>query len=156
MHLLETTLSERSRAPLPNISETERKVFRAPKTILLAEDNDDLRYVMECSLSSMGYLVVACADAHLASTAFHSHPAIDLLLTDFEMPSKTGIELARELTAVCPALPVMIITGSLLPAATMQEMDDRRWVYVSKPCRLSTLEASLQEILTVALPAAAA
>lgn len=126
------------------------------KTVLLAEDDEDLRYVMECSLRAMGYDVVACADAQLASAAFHAHPAIDILLTDFEMPKRSGMELARELTTSCPALPVMIVTGSILSSAAMQEIHDRRWTYVSKPCRLSALESTLQEILTSGLPAAAA
>lgn len=123
------------------------------KTVLLAEDNDDLRYVMELSLRAMGYQVVACADAHLASAAFRSHPAIDLLMTDFEMPRRTGIELARELTALCPALRVMIVTGSLLPPSTMQEIHERQWTFVSKPCRLSALEITMKTMLRAELPA---
>ena len=117
------------------------------RTVLLAEDNDDLRYVMECSLMAMGYAVVACADGQFASTAFHSHPVIDILLTDFEMPRRSGIELARELTASHPALPVILITGSLLSSATMQEIYVRRWIYVSKPCRFPALESTLNDVL---------
>lgn len=156
MHLLEAAHEERSRTLAPERWEARREISQVLKTILLAEDDEDLRYVMECSLRTMGYDVVACADAQLASTAFHTHPAIDILLTDFDMPGKSGLELARELTALCPALPVMILTGSVLAAATMQEIRDRRWTYVSKPCYLSALESNLQTMLMVELPAAAA
>lgn len=156
MQLLEVIPAERSRTLIPELREPERKVVQVLKTVLLAEDNDGLRYVMECGLRAMGYVVVACADAQLASTAFHSHPAIDILLTDFNMPRKSGIELARELTALCPALPVMILTGSLLSAATMQEIHDRRWTYVSKPYCFPALESTLKEILIDERPAVAA
>ena len=134
---------------------TELKVFRILKTVLLAEDDDDLRYVMECSLRGIGYLVVACADAHLAAKAFHSHPEIDLLMTDIEMPGRSGLELARELTALSPSLPVMMITGSILSAAAMEEIRARQWTYISKPCDLSRLETTMKQILTaeVAIPA---
>lgn len=125
----------------------EHNVFLPIKTILLAEDDPDLRYVMDCSLQAMGYRVVACADAQLASAAFHSHPTVDILLTDYEMPRRSGVELARELTTLDPSLPVIILTGSLLSAAIMQEIHDRRWTFVSKPCHLSALEVTLRQKL---------
>lgn len=146
MHLVEAAPSAIS-WNLSEIPETKLIVPRAVQTVLLAEDNDDLRYVMECSLRSMGYAVVACADGQLALAAFHSHPTIDVLLTDFEMPTKSGVELARELTSLRPSLPVMIITGSILPAVTRQELRDRRWIYLSKPCHLSHLESALKTVL---------
>ena len=153
MHLLEATPVELGQALLSDHVERERKVCRSPETVLLAEDDNDLRYVMELSLSAMGYLVVACADAHLAATAFHAHTAIDILLTDFEMPRRSGVELARELTAIRPSLPVMIITGSILPAATMQEIHDRQWMYVSKPCHLAALQATLKCMVNTGIAA---
>lgn len=156
MDLLEVVPAERGRSHFPELDGPERKAPPALKTILLAEDDDDLRYVMECCLRSMGYVVVPCADAQLASTAFRSQPAIDVLLTDFDMPGKSGIELARELTALRPALPVVMVTGSLLSSDTMQELHDRRWTYVSKPCRLSALESILGELLVTERPAALA
>ena len=107
---------------------------------------------MECTLTVMGYRVVACADAKRASRAFSSHQSIDLLLTDFEMPDQSGIELARELTALCPLLPVMIITGSVLSATNMQEIHRRHWVYVSKPCQLSSLETTMKHLLRIESP----
>lgn len=147
MHRLDVSPGNGAQTFTPELSETERKVFRILRTVLLAEDDDDLRYVMECSLKAMGYLVVACADAEIASAAFRSHPAIDILLTDVEMPGRSGIELARELTALRPALPVIVITGSLLSTGTMQEICDRRWNYFGKPCRLSVLESTMKALL---------
>ena len=118
------------------------------KTLLLAEDDHDLRLVMERTLSSMGYLVVACANAQLASAAFHTQ-AFDVLVTDFEMPGKTGLELARELTNFQPGLPVLIITGSMLSANVLQELIDRRWVYLSKPSNPVVVESLLKRLVTV-------
>jgi DNA-binding NtrC family response regulator len=115
------------------------------KTLLLVEDDDDLRLVMDFSLTAMGYAVIACADAHLASTAFHTH-VIDVLVTDFEMPRKSGLELARELTALQPALPVVVITGSLLPAEMLWELRDRNWIYIRKPSDMSLVRSILASI----------
>ena len=131
----------------PDLPLPQRKAFRQPKTILLAEDDDALRYVMDCTLTSMGYRVIACADAQVACCAFHSRSGIDILLTDVEMPGRSGFELARELTKACPSLPVMIITGSTLSDETLQEIEDKRWIYVRKPYRLPSLEATLEQLL---------
>lgn len=131
----------------PDLCSTQKKSLEERKTILLAEDDNDLRYVMECTFTAMGYNVVACADAQLASWTFRSRTPIDILLTDFQMPGRSGIDLARELTGLCPALPVMIITGSALSAAIFEEIRERGWIYVSKPCRLPSLEASLEQAL---------
>ncbi len=116
-------------------------------TVLLAEDDDDLRYVMECALKSLGFLVVACPDAQLATIAFRHYAYVDILLTDFEMPGRSGVELARELTSLCPNLPVMVFSGSTLADTTMQEIHDRLWTFVRKPCRLADLGATLKSLL---------
>jgi len=133
---------------LRSSSDPNREAIASRKTLLLAEDDEDLRLIMQCSLSAMGYLVVACADASLASAAFRTN-AIDVLLTDFEMPGRTGLELARELTAVQPTLPVMLITGSMLSLDILQELQNRQWVYLRKPSNLSVVKSILDKLIHV-------
>ncbi len=63
------------------------------------------------------------------------------------------MELARELTALRPSLPVLIMSGSLLPDVLLEEIRIRSWVFRSKPCRLDALadliESMLQQKLTL-------
>ena len=132
---------------LTKFSQSGNAVYRARKTILLAEDDSDLRFIMEYTLTSMGYLVIAAADAYLASAAFRTQ-RVDLLLSDYEMPGRTGVELARELTGLQPDLPVMIITGSILHAVTLAEINAKAWTYLSKPCHMGALEGRLQQLFT--------
>lgn len=147
MTLLETRQLIPEQSIVTTFRVQEQEAFRPRKTVLLAEDNDDLRFVMECTLTAMGYLVVACADAYLAAAEFRSQRCIDVLLTDLEMPGRSGLELARELTGLRPSLPVVIITGSVLSANTLQDIHDRHWIYVSKPCHLTVLETTLRQLL---------
>ncbi len=116
------------------------------QTVLLVDDDDALRQVMEASLSMMGYDVIACPDAQTASLAFHSSQ-VDVLLTDLQMPGRSGVELARELTLLHPALPVMIISGSLLTGELSSEIQRRNWRFVNKPCRPPGLAADIQSLL---------
>ena len=103
--------------------------------------------MMDCALTVMGYLVIACPDAQVAASAFRSRSAVDILLTDFQMPGRTGLELAREFAGLCPFLPVMLITGSILSPETLMEIQDNHWTYIAKPCRLPALAATLEQIL---------
>lgn len=116
-------------------------------TILLAEDNDDLRAVMQVFLEAMGYTVFACPDGAVALQVFRSGVPVDLLLTDIEMPGKSGVELARELTALRSSLPVVFVSGSLLAGETRCEMQARHWVFLSKPYGFPALLATIQPIL---------
>ena len=116
------------------------------RTILLAEDDSALRLVMTVNLSSLGYRVFACPDAQAAASEFRTQPHVDLLLTDFQMPGATGVDLARELTGLRPSLPVVIITGSTLTRQTMQEIEERQWTFVPKPCHLRSLEGILKRV----------
>ncbi len=151
---MESTVHVQRKTTLPVLEAGEQKLLSRRKTILLVEDDEDLRCVMEHALRAMGYLVVACADAQFASHTFRSNFYIDILLTDFCMPGRTGIELARELTALCPSLPVIIITGSIPPIDIMQEMDGRRWTYVSKPTDLCALANALKRMISASSAAA--
>ena len=116
-------------------------------TVLVAEDDDDLRQITDMSLEMMGYTVVSCRNAVLASEAFCSRADIDLLLTDLQMPRTSGVELARELTALRPSLPVMIVSGSILSAELAREVQERRWKFLSKPYGLPDLVEGLRFLL---------
>lgn len=116
----------------------------AQPTILLAEDNEDLREVMDYFLTTVGFNVIACCDGNLAAHAFLSYPDIDMLVTDLEMPGRTGLELARDLTILRPSLPVVIVSGSILSNELLAEITARRWTFISKPCQMAALLASLE------------
>lgn len=103
-----------------------------PQTILLVDDEEDLRYVMGLTLSMHGYRVVPCSTAELASSSFRKTSSIDLLLTDMQMPGKSGIELARELTALQTSLPVLIVSGGIPTPGARSEMRDRGWKFLTK------------------------
>ena len=129
-------------------------IFR-PKSILLVEDNDDLREVCDMFLNMVGFNVVACSDAQIASAAFRSSIPVDLLLSDLEMPGRSGLELARELTGLRPSLPVMIVSGAFITDDMSSEMLMRNWKFLAKPCGLPDILSNLKSLLNPRLQAAA-
>jgi CheY-like chemotaxis protein len=89
--------------------------MRPKKTILCVDDNEQALSVRKFLLETRGYRVLAVATAHEALEILESAlpGSIDLLLTDLLMPVMDGNELVRRAKDHSPALPTMLISGSV-------------------------------------------
>jgi signal transduction histidine kinase len=107
---------------------------RGTETILLVEDEGDLRALVRQVLQERGYHVVEAAGPrealHLAS---ESRSRIDLLLTDVIMPQMTGRVLADLLTAERPAMPVLFMSGYADNAVVEHGVLQAGRAYLQKP-----------------------
>lgn len=84
--------------------------------IVVAEDHEDIRFVLQRALERAGHQVVVAADGAEALTAIRRHrPA--LVVTDVDMPKMTGLDLCRAIRADedLRHIPVVLASGSLLP-----------------------------------------
>ncbi|MBK7585124.1 MAG: response regulator [Myxococcales bacterium] len=82
------------------------------ETILVAEDDSQVRDVLTRTLSQAGYVVLIATDADSALTIARECPdRIDLLLTDMVMPRMSGKELADELRVSRPETAVLFMSG---------------------------------------------
>jgi len=82
------------------------------ETVLVVEDEDEVRAVTIDALGQAGYTVLAATDGEEAlRLAARHHGPIHLLLTDAVMPRLSGRELARQLTATRPETRVLYMTG---------------------------------------------
>lgn len=84
--------------------------------IVLAEDQEDIRWVVVRLLQRAGHTVVAAVDGVEALEAVRHHRP-DLVITDVGMPRMDGLQLCRAIRAdpqLCE-IPVMVISGALLP-----------------------------------------
>jgi PAS domain S-box-containing protein len=80
--------------------------------ILVVDDEPALAELERRRLEELGYAPLAFTDARRALAAFKSQPTqFDLVFTDQSMPYVTGVELAREIRAVRPDLPVILVSG---------------------------------------------
>jgi len=83
-----------------------------PVTVLVVEDEEEVRALARDVLEMNGYTVLEALDAEDAIRLGEGHPgAIDLLITDVVMPRMSGPELARRLRARRPALRVLCMSG---------------------------------------------
>ncbi|WP_203781494.1 response regulator [Paractinoplanes rishiriensis] len=84
--------------------------------IVVAEDHEDIRYVLTRSLERAGHQVVAAADGAAALAAVREHVP-DLVITDVDMPHMTGLDLCRAIRSdqELQHIPVVLASGSMLP-----------------------------------------
>jgi cyclic di-GMP phosphodiesterase len=83
----------------------------APR-ILVVDDDESVRIAVCLALSVLGYLAEPASDAREALDRFRPG-RYRAVVTDVAMPAMDGLELARRLRALEPALPIMIFTGEL-------------------------------------------
>ena len=79
-------------------------------TVLLVEDNDQVREFAESLLAELDYKVVSAPSAEAALAALEKQD-VDLLFTDVMMPVMTGVELAERARTLRPDLPVLLASG---------------------------------------------
>ena len=141
------------------------KASRQTGTILMVEDEEDLRNLMGKLLENEGHTVVAMSNTHdaLAWASTATAPP-DLLLTDFEMHNgPSGLELAQELPDVLGSVvPTIILTGHIT-AETIQNIAAASFEQIAKPVspevlvpRISVLMRAARAAMQHPLPKATA
>ncbi|NWF39413.1 PAS domain S-box protein [Mariprofundus sp. NF] len=102
-------LKEKGESPEP---ETNSVIEGQQETILLADDEADLRSTTAEVLSSLGYQVLEAGDGEQALEIFKTHQeTIDLILTDIVMPKMGGVDLARSIRQLDLEVPIIFATG---------------------------------------------
>jgi two-component system cell cycle sensor histidine kinase/response regulator CckA len=129
----------------PEVIPKVREVETA--TVLIAEDDDDLRRLMAQVLRRNGYgvLVTASGEAALEeSRSFDNR--IDLLVSDVMMGGLSGPELARALQDERPLLRVLLISGTADESVTVR-LNDGTSAFLAKPFRPSEFIELVHELL---------
>ncbi len=118
------------------------------ETILFAEDEEDVRYLVSSFLESLGYHVLPAADGTFARQVAQSHKGqIDLLLTDVVMPKTGGRELAEDLRRTIPTLKVLFMSGYTSDAIIRSAVLESGEAFVQKPFSMQSLARKVREVL---------
>jgi two-component system, cell cycle sensor histidine kinase and response regulator CckA len=122
---------------------------RGCETLLLVEDDEDVRRQLTRSLRSFGYEVLEATNGKEALLIWEkSHPHIELLLTDMLMPEGlTGLDLAREFRAKKAALKVIITSGYSPDLIPSNQGGGSQIAFLAKPYRPSVLAATVRSCL---------
>ena len=117
------------------------------ETVLVVEDDAQVRsYVVE-SLKELGYAVLEAADGAHALDIIVTSASIDLLLTDVVMPGMTGKTLADSARAARPTLPILFMTGYARNAILNDGRLGPDVRVIAKPFSFAALAAQVRESL---------
>ena len=131
-------------APVP----ARAAVKGARETILLVDDEPQVRESVKRLLVGQGYTVVEASHANDAIGIYDAAPSeIDLVLTDVTMPGLSGYDLAEHLRARAPDLPVVFMSGYAENPMGTGALAGRKTGYIQKPFNVEVLVQRLREVL---------
>jgi len=121
---------------------------RPTETVLVVEDERQVRNLLSSQLAAEGYTVLAAADGREALFLGESHSGqIDVLLSDVVMPQMGGPELARAFLTRHPETRVVFMSGYADEAVTRHGELEQAAAFVQKPWRLPELAGILRRVL---------
>jgi CheY-like chemotaxis protein len=128
----------------PEVSEP----IQATETILVVEDLQALREMIQEVLQEQGYTVITAAtgQAALEMASQHQGP-LDLLLTDLILPGMNGRELAERLAALRPATRTLYMSGYSDGSAPHQDARSADATLIEKPFSFQALAQAVRQAL---------
>jgi len=103
-----------------------------PARILVVDDDENLRWVLQTQIEDMGYAVSVAPDGVEALAAIEKQPP-SLVLTDWKMPGMSGMELLRRIRTEYSEVPVVIMTAFASIQSAVEAMRAGAYDYLTKP-----------------------
>jgi signal transduction histidine kinase/putative methionine-R-sulfoxide reductase with GAF domain len=118
------------------------------KLILLVEDNQSVREVVQAMLTSLGYEVLVASNGRSALQIYEQSQArITLVITDITMPEMGGLALAEALRLKNPAVKILAMSGYPLKMATRELSAQGIVGWLQKPLSFDQLAQRLKQVL---------
>jgi len=121
-----------------------------PAKILVVDDNEANRDILDARLKAHGYNVLQAADGEEAITATHQHLP-DLILLDIMMPKIDGIEACRRIKAdaTLPFIPIILVTAKSDSKDVVAGLEAGADEYLTKPLDQTALIARVKSVLRI-------
>ena len=118
------------------------------ETVLVAEDDADLRELAVIVLESLGYSVISAEDGEDAIAKFmENRERISLALLDMIMPKKSGKDVSEAIRKVSPRTKILFSTGYPTNSITTKELTDAGFDLIKKPFLPRDLLLKVREVL---------
>ncbi|MHB1294594.1 MAG: PAS domain S-box protein [Anaerolineae bacterium] len=124
------------------------EVTRGTETVLVVEDQDEVRELTARMLRRLGYSVFEAGDGVQALHLFASHTEpFNMVLTDVIMPEMSGPELVDKLRQERPSLPVLYMTGYAFEALSGNAVESLGDLVIHKPFTFEELALKVRQVL---------
>jgi PAS domain S-box-containing protein len=117
------------------------------ETILLVEDEEQIRLGGQAVLESLGYRVLTAEDGQAALEILQTEEKVDLVITDVVMPRMGGKSLLQELRKMTPDLKTLAITGYVAQQDIAALRQDGFTGIIHKPFDMDTLASMVRQVL---------
>ncbi len=115
-------------------------------TILVIEDEPFQLKNLSEALEKQGYNVLS-SESSVKGVKIVKEKAVDLVLTDFKMPEKNGLEVLREVKQINPDISVIIITAYGDVETAVKVMKEGAFDYLTKPIDFEELDIIIKKAL---------
>ena len=118
------------------------------KRVMYVDDDEALVFLVQRVLKRKGFVVSTFTDPRLAAAALRARPLdFDLLVTDYNMPGYSGIELLRETRLIRPDLPVALASGYVTAEIEQSALGAGARALIHKPNDVDELCETVQRLL---------
>jgi CheY-like chemotaxis protein len=116
--------------------------------VLVVDDEEPLVRIATETLEGLGYRPVGFTSSSAALEAFRADPlGFDAVITDERMPGMTGATLIREVRAICPGIPAMLMSGLIGGTVSSRAREAGADEVLKKPLSGRDLATSLARVL---------
>src|SRR6266850_3019586 len=130
---------------LPSLSAEQRQVNeQRDARLLIAEDEANLRLVLQKELQRLGYRVHAAPDGEAALRKLEESN-VDVMLCDINMPRMDGMELLRRVHERPNPPEVIMLTGQATVETAVEAMKLGAYDYLTKPYRITELDIRVKQ-----------
>ncbi|MBF0288793.1 MAG: sigma-54-dependent Fis family transcriptional regulator [SAR324 cluster bacterium] len=116
--------------------------------ILIVDDEQSIRWVLEQTLSQLGYSLHLAASAEEAKAIIDSN-AIDIAFIDINLPGQDGLSFMEDTLKQCPDLLAIVVTGQSTMYNTITAMKMGAYDYLAKPFDIEDVEGLVEQAAQV-------
>ena len=128
--------------------QAEPDIPKGNETVLFVDDEPALVNIGSQLLGRLGYNIVTCTKSTEALAMFRADPErFDLVVTDMTMPNLTGIELAGQITAIRPDIPIILCSGYEGPYSQKKAKEMGIKAFVMKPIDIFSMAKLIREVM---------
>jgi len=134
--------------PVPVETPKSKPVRGMGQHVMYVDDDEALVFLVKRALTRKGFEVTTFTDPRLAVEALRARPHdFDLLVTDYNMPGYSGVELLREVRLIRPELPVALASGYVTPEIEQSALAEGARALIHKPNDVDEMCETLQQLL---------
>lgn len=127
---------------------SNESISRGRETVLIVEDDINVKRLVSLSLSNLGYrVIVAESVGHAQELAAKHTDELELLLTDVIMPGMNGLELFKKISTIRPGIRVLYMSGYNEDIITEKGFLKKDVKFIQKPFSMIDLGQKIREVL---------